>query len=344
VPPDELRAYVASYLRDVRNAKGRATAQPSPRRRSPLGPSVASAHEDKEAQAPEIALYGGTFTNLPLPLQERYLAVGVELKREGLVSGIRLSTRPDALGREQIALLRRYGVGTVEVGAQSLNDEVLALAERGHTAADVVRAARAIQGAGMRLGVQLMPGLPGSTLERELDTARRVVRMEPAFVRLYPTVVLRGTRLAQWFRRGRYSPLSLEQAVSWCARILEAFEEASIPVIRVGLQPTPLLDRPESVLAGPYHPALGALVRSRLRLERISSLLAPGPAYARDLTLVIPPAEEPLFRGQRNANIVALRERYGVQGVCFARDRALAPGSFAVVVDGETRWWNAPQR
>ncbi len=345
ISPEEVRPYVASYINNVRNAKSRAQAMPiSPRaRRSEGSPNVLSG-EHEVTRPPELAFYGGTFTNLSMDLQERYLSAAADLKEDGLVSGIRLSTRPDALDRERLALLRRHNVGTVELGAQSLDDEVLALTERGHTAADTIRAARAIKREGMLLGVQLMPGLPGSTLDREVAGARRVAEMEPALVRLYPTVVLHGTRLAEWFRQGRYSPLSLEDAVAWCTRILEIFEQARIRVVRIGLQSTSLLDGAEGVVAGPYHPALGALVRSRLRLERVSSLLGPGPAAQADLTLVVPPPEEPLFRGVGNGNIAALRQRYAVRRIRFVKDPALSPGSFAAVIAGETRPWRAPRQ
>ena len=166
-------------------------------------------------------------------------------------------------------LLREYGVGTVELGVQSMDNEVLRLSGRGHTAKDTVRAVELLKMAGLTIGLQMMPGLPGDTRETILATAREVISLRPDFVRVYPTLVIKNTPLERIYRRGDYRPWPLDAMVAVCREVMSLFDEARVPVIRVGLQPTAELE--ESIVAGPYHPSFRQLLEDGSHLSRQSS-------------------------------------------------------------------------
>ena len=221
----------------------------------------------------QLAFYGGSFTAVDPRLQEELLGAAKEALDRGEINSIRLSTRPDAIDGEALARLKRFGVRTVELGAQSMDEEVLRLSERGHGAEDVRRAASMIREAGFALVLQVMTGLPGDTEEKCVATAKALIALRPNAVRIYPTVIVKGTKLQAMWLRGEYREHSVEEAVAWCARILPLFSDAGIPVIRLGLNPTEELSGGEAV-GGAYHPALGELVKSRMLLDQARSCLA----------------------------------------------------------------------
>ena len=258
----------------------------------------------------QLAFYGGSFTAVPTAVQEALLGAAAEAIARGEIDAIRLSTRPDAIDAEALERLRRYGVETVELGAQSMDDEVLRLSGRGHTAADVERAAAAVKAAGFRLILQMMTGLPGDSAEKDLETARRLISLRPDGVRIYPTVIVRGTPLWELWRRGEYREHTVEDAVEICARLLPLFEEAGVGVIRLGLNPTEELSGGEAA-AGAYHSALGELVRSRVMLQKMRALLGGTPAGSR---VTLGTAERSLSQaiGQKKANLRALEEEFGL--------------------------------
>lgn len=216
----------------------------------------------KPGQETEIAFYGGTFTNLPLPLQERLLSWAGAYMGPGRVDALRLSTRPDALSEAQMEGLLARGVKTIELGIQTLNDAVLTLINRGHSRKQAIQALTWLKKYPVRTGVQLMVGLPGDSSPGFLETVEEVRALKPDMVRLYPTLIFADTPLAQWWAEGRYSPLALEEALSLCRRALDLFESAGIPVIRMGLQDHAGMNRANGLLDGPFHPAFGSLVRS----------------------------------------------------------------------------------
>ena len=217
----------------------------------------------------EVAFYGGSFTAIHRDLQHTLLAPAHEMLRQGIIDGIRCSTRPDAVGDEAISLLQSYGVKTVELGVQSMNDGILVDAKRGHTAQEVVDAVERLKQHGMTVGVQLLPGLKGETWETILETAIAVVKLKPDFVRIYPVLVIENTELADQYRSGAYKPLSTEQAITYCAFLKEWFEEHNIEVIRTGLQSSEELDSGNSLISGPYEPAMGELVVNEQYKQRI---------------------------------------------------------------------------
>jgi histone acetyltransferase (RNA polymerase elongator complex component) len=225
----------------------------------------------------QLAFYGGSFTAIPQTLQAALLEAGREAIESGLVDSLRLSTRPDAIDEGILKRLWSFGVRTIELGAQSMDEEVLRRSGRGHRAEDVRRAAGSIRNAGFELILQMMTGLPGDTLEKSLYTARELIDLKPDGVRIYPTVIVRGTELCELWQRGEYREHTVEEAVDWCARLLPLFDAAGIPVIRLGLNPTEKLSAGEAV-AGAYHPALGELVKSRILLDRAREMLRTVPA------------------------------------------------------------------
>lgn len=261
----------------------------------------------------QLAFYGGSFTAIPVQEQEALLAAAQPYLKSGRLSTLRLSTRPDAIDGEALARLHRYGVGTIELGAQSMDERVLALSGRGHTAQDVVEASREIKSAGFKLILQMMTGLPGSDDETDVESARRIAALEPDGVRVYPTVIVRDTVLYDLWKSGRYAEHTVEDAVRVCARILPVFEAAGIPVIRLGLNPTDDLSGGDAV-AGAYHPALGELVRARIRRGELETLLE-GTSRGADFTVEVPRRLLSQYTGQHGANREYLREKYGLRGL-----------------------------
>lgn len=283
----------------------------------------------------EVAFYGGTFTSLARVDQERMLFPLRPLLASGAVSAVRVSTRPDAIDAETVAFLRENGVGIVEVGVQSMDDEVLAMAGRGHVAADVERAAAVLQDAGIAVGVQLMPGLPGDTPAVSLHSLRRVLRLHPAFIRIYPTVVVDGTVLADMYRSGRYSPLGLSAAVSLCKIMLHEAMKADVPVIRIGLQPTADLEAPGAVLAGPWHPAFRQLVEGELLYDLAERLTAGFPGGS-EVSIICAPSRVSDVVGQRRRNLERLRDHRGVRVTGVAGSTSLSPFALEIVHSGGT--------
>jgi histone acetyltransferase (RNA polymerase elongator complex component) len=208
----------------------------------------------------ELAFYGGVFTALPAPWPERFLAAAARFMASGLVSRVRCSTRPDACDPALLARLAAAGLTMVEIGAQTFRDDVLAAAGRGHDAAAIRRAAASVRQAGIALGLQLLPGLPGHAPADLAHDAAEAVALGPALVRLHPCLVARGTELAALYAAGRYAPWSLPDTIEALAGVLPVFWRAGVAVARIGLAPEPGFD--DAVLAGPRHPALGGRVRA----------------------------------------------------------------------------------
>lgn len=252
----------------------------------------------------QLAFYGGSFTAIEPERQEELLGAAAEAIGKGEIDAIRLSTRPDAIDETVLARLKRFGVETVELGAQSMDGEVLRLSGRGHTAEDVVRSSEAVKAAGFRLILQMMTGLPGDSVDKDIETAKKLIALRPDGVRIYPTVIVRDTALYDLWRAGEYREHSVEDAVAVCAQLMPLFEEANIPVIRLGLNPTEELSQGAAV-AGAYHPALGELVRSRILLEKARALLA-GTEPGSRVTLGVNAAELSQMIGQKRQNVRAL--------------------------------------
>lgn len=287
----------------------------------------------KSRREAQIAFYGGNFTGLDPAEQERLLGMARRYLETGAVSQVRLSTRPDALDRQTAKRLAAAGVRTVEIGAQSLVDEVLTASRRGHDAAAVTAAVAAAKEENMEVFLHLMAGLPGDNEERFAITLSRTIALLPRGVRLHPTLVLAGTPLAEAYRQGRYVPLTIPEAVDICRRACVRLEEAGIVVIRLGLQDTEALRKPGSVLGGPYHPAFGALVAAAGWRERAFALLAGTDLRNREVVFHIPDGAESAFRGNRNGNLKALQDYFGLASL-----RIIAQGNtFGYRIGGPER-------
>lgn len=221
----------------------------------------------------EVAFFGGTFTGISIKLQEEYLSVVCEYIKEGLIDGIRLSTRPDYIDEEIVKMLKRYGVTTVELGVQSLDENVLKKTHRFYPMEKVFIASKLIKEAGIELGIQLMLGLPGSTDESDYLSAVKTVGLEPDIARIYPTLVIKETEMADMFKQGTYIPLTLEDAVKRCKKIYSLLDYNGINIVRVGLQPTDDLNDDENVLGGPFHPAFRELVVGEIYYDFLKNIL-----------------------------------------------------------------------
>lgn len=223
----------------------------------------------------EVAFFGGTFTALSHEIQAELLAPLQNLLKNGLIRSVRISTRPDYIDSDSVNWLSKLGVRTIELGVQSLDDAVLIASGRGHFAKDSLDAIRCIKNCGVSVGAQLMPGLPGDSTAISISSLEQAIKAGADFLRIYPTVVLKGTELARRYMAGDFIPLSLESGISLSAILLQRAMMADIPVIRIGLQADTGLDS-DHLLAGCWHPALGQLVRSRLYSDLILNLVATG--------------------------------------------------------------------
>ena len=269
----------------------------------------------------EIAFFGGSFTAIPRGYMTELLSAAKRAaERFPCYSGIRCSTRPDCIDCEILGVLREYGVTAVELGAQSMCDEVLEANERGHSAEDVRIASRLIRTSGIELGLQMMTGLYRDTPERCIYTAEEFIELAPATVRVYPTVVLKGTRLGELWTGGEYRSFGFEETVDLCAQLLRIFDEAGIRVIRMGLHASPEVER--GMLGGVYHPALREIVESRIFLNDIKALLANRPSGL--YQIYTDPKNISKAVGQKRCNIMALAELgYDVDVLPLAGERLM---------------------
>jgi len=263
----------------------------------------------------QIAFFGGNFLGLPDERIRAMLIAASEYVHKALVDGIRFSTRPDTVNRKTLRLIAAFPVQTVELGAQSMDAEVLMLSRRGHTAADTLAAVELLKAAGYAVGLQVMVGLPGDDAARLMETGRRIADLKPDFVRIYPTLVLAGSVLETWYRAGRYRPLEVEEAVEQTMPLYRLFRQHGIAVIRTGLQPTVELSREGAVAAGPFHPAFGHLVQSACFLDAACKGLRCMSGSPRTLEIRVHPRSVSRMRGLKNANCEAIKREFGFSNV-----------------------------
>lgn len=243
----------------------------------------------------EAGFFGGTFTGLPITLQERLLKPVQPYIKEGRIKGIRISTRPDFISENILDHLKSYNVTCIELGVQSMSNKVLKTAKRGHTAKDIERASKMIIAKGFKLGHQIMVGLPQSATKDEMHTARYVKKLGAKEVRIYPVVVIKNTELAGLWKKGAYIPLSEKEAIERCAKLILFFEANNIKVIRCGLHPSENLLNGNDLLAGPFHPAFGLKVRSCLFALKIKKI-------PNEKTILYNPEDEPALFGYKREN------------------------------------------
>ncbi len=265
--------------------------------------SILSRYEDPTI---EIAFFGGSFTGIEESVQLEYLELASQYKK--YIKGIRLSTRPDYIDDHILTYLKKYGVRTIELGVQSLDEKVLMIANRGHSIEDAFRAVKLIKQYDFNLGLQMMIGLPGDTEEKALHTARTIIDLKPDMVRIYPTIVIKDTELEKMYLDGVYQPLSFTEAVELSKTIYKMFLKEDIPVIRIGLQATETMA--ENV-AGPYHPSFRQFVEASLYLDILDQFL--NNKKGRTIKIYSSSKKTSNIVGQKRNNLNYLEHKYGIK-------------------------------
>ena len=255
----------------------------------------------------EAAFFGGSFTGLPIYEQTELLKAAEDFKSE--LNGIRLSTRPDYITEEILDNLQKHGVTTIELGVQSMDDEVLNASGRGHTSGQVREAVRLIRRYPFRLGLQMMTGLPGDTPKKSLATADAIIKLKPEMVRIYPTLTIKDTYLEKMYKNGTYSPQTLDEAAELCKKLLLKFEANNINVIRLGLQATEEICEEGSVVAGPVHSAFRELVEGRIYYDIIAEKVK---GMSGNATVTVNDREISKAVGNGRANIERIKREYNI--------------------------------
>jgi histone acetyltransferase (RNA polymerase elongator complex component) len=259
----------------------------------------------------EIGFFGGNFTGIEPELQKLYLAVAEKYVKSGKVKSVRLSTRPDYIDTERLKLLKQFSVGTIELGAQSLDEEVLQLSGRGHSVKDVEKASKMILESGFALGLQMMIGLPGDTVEKSIATAQKIILLGASNTRIYPTLVISDTELETLYKSGKYQPLAMDDAIVWAARISDIFEDAGVKILRIGLHPSEGLLSRENLVAGPFHVAFGEMVATARWRSVFIELLAKHKGLRKeDLLVEVPSGQINAAVGHKASNRKLLLENF----------------------------------
>lgn len=281
----------------------------------------------------EIAFFGGSFTAIDSKIQEKLLKVAYEYIKQGKVSSIRLSTRPDYIDKERLNLLKRYGVKVIELGVQSSNDYILTKSKRGHTFADVKKASKLIKRQGFTLGHQMMVGLPESTKLDELKTAKDLAKLKPKMIRIYPVLVIKHTELEREYNNKEYIPISLPQAVETTKELYKFFTHKKITVIRMGLQNTDVISNPENleseVVAGPYHEAFGQLVYDSIWYDKIVDRVKKFNVKVMKIQIEANPSDISNIVGHKRENIEKLKTFYDLD-VKIKENKNLKNGKFEI--------------
>lgn len=258
----------------------------------------------------EVAFFGGSFTGIPMDEQSAMMAKVTSYIESGRIKGIRLSTRPDYINRDILDNLKKYGVTTIELGVQSMVDDVLKSANRGHSSQDVRQAVSLIREYDFNLGLQMMTGLPGDTPDFSVRTAEEIIKLMPDMVRIYPTLTIKDTYLEKMYQNGKYTPQTLSESIELSKKLILMFESAGINVIRVGLQPTEEISPDASVVAGPFHSSYRELVESSIYFDIISKEIKEGKGI-----IYVNPSEISKATGNRKENIKKLKEQYNAEVV-----------------------------
>ena len=268
----------------------------------------------------QVAFYGGNFLGLEKEYFKRLLNVSAKFVKNKEIDAIRFSTRPDTIDHDRIEIIKNYPVSTIEIGVQSMNDRVLAMAKRGHSASDTQRAVALLKDRHYQIGLQMMVGLPEEDEAGSLSTAYRIGELEPDFVRIYPTIVLKNSLLARWYENGTYRPWSLERSIEHVKTLYLFFKKKNIPVIRMGLQASEDLDSGAAVLAGPYHPAFGHMVHSKIFLDIATEIMEHKSVSHDTVTIKVHPKSISKMRGMKNSNMETLKRRFRLQSLDIVPD------------------------
>lgn len=271
----------------------------------------------------EVGFFGGSFTGIDKKIQNSFLDVAKKYFDSGKINGIRLSTRPDYIDDEILRNLKDFGVTTIELGAQSMDDDVLFYNRRGHKCQDTVYASKLIKKYDIKLGLQMMTGLYCDTKETCMQSMEKIIELKPDCVRIYPTLVLKDTYLDELYKSKDYKPQSLFEAVQLCADMKERFDAEGIKVIRIGLMASDNINPDVDVVAGPYHPSIGELVKSEVYFRKILKEIK------EDSDIFVNEKEISAFLGNKKENVKRLKEN-GFD-VSFKVDKNILAGNFKIV-------------
>jgi histone acetyltransferase (RNA polymerase elongator complex component) len=284
----------------------------------------------------QIAFFGGNFLGQTKDNIRAFLFEAKKFVTSGKVDSIRFSTRPDTIDHDRLAVIKDFPVSTIELGVQSMDDRVLELAKRGHNSLHTQEAVLLLKEHGYEIGLQMMVGLPGESQIGAYTTGEKIAALSPDFVRIYPTVVLRGSPLANDYKNKKYSPIPLDVCVSTVKELFLLFKKRGIPVIRMGLQASNDLDQGSEILAGPYHPSFGHLVFSEIFLDNAASLLESNGSLKGSVTdniiIKVHPRSISKMRGLKNQNISKLKKKFNIKRITIAADENI--GQDSVVIDG----------
>lgn len=258
----------------------------------------------------EIAFFGGSFTAIDKEKQIELLSVAKEYKDRGIVKDIRMSTRPDCIDEEELILIKNYGATIIELGVQSMDENVLMESLRGHQSNVVYKSSKMIKEFGFILGLQMMIGLPTDSEEKCIYTAREFIKIKPAFVRIYPTLVIKETGLERAYKGGYYKPFSLEESIEIVKKLIVLYEINDIGIIRVGLQATDDIQLGIDVLGGPYHPAFRELVKNRMIRDYLESIL---PKSFSSLVIYANNKNISVVVGNKKSNRLFVNEKYNAK-------------------------------
>ncbi|MDD6255688.1 MAG: radical SAM protein [Eubacteriales bacterium] len=274
----------------------------------------------------EIAFYGGSFTAIPMERQTAYLEIACKFKKAGRIDKIHMSTRPDYIDDRILGNLKQNGADVIELGVQSFDEEVLRRSARGHSAADVFRAAALIKSYGFELGIQLMTGLPGDTYEKCMHSVSETVKIAPSIARIYPSVVLENTAMCDMYRNGTYVPWNLEKTVSVVKDMYRTLTAAGINVIRVGLKSTDIIKNENGAVVGGYHPAFRQLVESEIAKEDLEKQL--NGAESGSAEFFSNPVSFSNMIGNGASNKKYFSEKYPGLAIKFRTDASLRPSVY----------------
>ena len=283
----------------------------------------------------EVAFFGGSFTAIPIETQKELLEAVQPYIKDKKVDSIRLSTRPDAIDKNILKMLKKYHVKTIELGVQSSNNYILERCKRGHTFEDVKKASKLIRKYRFKLGHQMMIGLPESTEKDDIKTAEDIIKLKPKLVRIYPVLVIKGTGLEREYRNKEFTPLTVGQAVERSKEILRLFAKKNIQVIRIGLQNTETIADPQNkdseVIAGPYHPAFGQLVEDSIWYDKIVYEIKKINAKVIRVEIEANSQNINNIIGHKKENINKLKDTYAVITTVKANN-SIKPGKFKLNV------------
>ncbi len=259
----------------------------------------------------EVAFYGGSFTAIPINEQNIYLNAAYKYLEKGKINAVRLSTRPDYIDIDILQNLKKHGVSIVELGVQSMDEEVLSVSQRGHSAKDTLEAIELLKDEGFTVGVQLMVGLPMDSEEKCIETVKKVVRLKPHIARIYPALVIKDTYMEYLYKTGKYTPFRLNRAVEICKTMLIILERNLINVIRIGLQPTAEMQLGKNIIDGPYHPSFRQLVVSELYKDMIECILVKEPVKsAASVKILFNERDYSDIIGQNKSNVKYFKNKY----------------------------------